>query len=183
MTRSRFSVNCISTTKAFGIVLLLVVSLLITSCSLNNQNDIAETSIDVLQEETSPTPKPTFPSFIEFVFCNVDEKIDLLSQEIEYVQEGIASRKDVAVPLKNLAEQLGLAGDMIKRVANSEDDTEVSNLFGTDVNEILTRLEEERIWFLQRRVRLLDFGEFSSDPIEARGEALVGLLNMYCKEE
>jgi hypothetical protein len=168
--------------RIYPLLGLMTFAVLLSSCSASVDESLEERVSPEVSQEASSSPSPEFPSFIKFVFCGINEKVDLLNNEIQAVKDGIASRQDVAIPLKELSGSLELASDMIERIYKSEDNKEVVNLFNTSVPEVLSRLNEDRVWFLQKRVRVLDYSEFSSSVIESRAASLEEYVDGYCRE-
>lgn len=127
---------------------------------------------------------PGFPSIQETIFCGLkDDSIELNSSLIK-VEEGIASYKDLSEPLNGLAQGLDFAGRLLDKPDLFTNDPELVDWISESQIPTLTKwLETEYLWFARKRVRLMDYNEYSLPELKTRAKKVVVFVDSYCEGE
>jgi hypothetical protein len=164
-------------------LLLLFSVALLTSCG--NATDTNVESIEPSPVASSQKAKLPFefPSFQEFVFCNIKDRLIAVDDMIAEVKDGVSSYKDLAEPMQELTTSLKLSADMFKRENLLTDNPELLE-WTTEENivRITEKLDAEYLWFAKTRVRLMDYGEYSAPSIKSRSESLSTFIQDFCSD-
>jgi hypothetical protein len=165
-------------------ILLLLSFFVLTSCG-----SATETNVDSLEPSTTTSTQKAnlsfeFPSFQEFVFCNIKDRLVAVDDMIIEVKDGVSSYKDLAEPMQELTVSLKLSADMFKRENLLTENPELLE-WTTEENiaRITQKLDEEYLWFAKTRVRLMDYGEYSASSIKSRSESLSAFIKDYCSDK
>lgn len=127
---------------------------------------------------------PDFPLIEKISVCGTNDKIEALRSDLSKVQEGLLSYKDLADPLEDLAQSLDFSSWTLGREELITDSPEILKWIDeTEIQTLRDRLRNEYLWFAKKRVRLMDFGEFSKAELESRSDSLEQFLSEFCKED
>jgi hypothetical protein len=169
--------------KLKTVIMLWFSATLLTACG--NGTDTNMESIEPSPTTSSQKAKLPFdfPSFQEFVFCNIEDRLIAIDDMIMEVKDGVSSYKDLAEPMQELTVSLKLSADMFKRENLLTDNPELLEWTTEENIALITqRLDEEYLWFAKTRVRLMDYGEYSASAIESRSESLSTFIKNYCSD-
>lgn len=125
---------------------------------------------------------PGFPSIQETMFCGLKDDSIELNLSLIKVEEGIASYKDLSEPLNGLAQGLDFAGRLLDRPNLFTSNPELVEWVSEAQIPTLTEwLETEYLWFARKRVRLMDYNEYSLPELKTRAEKVVVFVDSYCE--
>ena len=163
-------------------ILLLVVFTLSACSSDSGSTELESNESDRVGPSAATVPVPGFPSIQETFFCGLkDDSIELNSSLVK-VEEGIASYKDLSEPLMGLVQGLDFAGSLLDRPDLFTSNTELVDWISeSQVPTLIEWLDTEYLWFARKRVRLMDYNEYSLPELETRAEKVVAFVDSYCE--
>ena len=101
---------------------------------------------------------------------------------LDKVEEGIASFKDLSEPLLGLAQGLDFAGSLLDGPDLFTLNPELVEWISESQIPTLTEwLDTEYLWFARKRVRLMDYNEYSLPELKTRAEKVVVFVDSYCE--
>lgn len=168
-----------STRRLISILLLAVFAL--TSCS----GDLESSELDSNEFDRvglSAAKVPGFPSIQETFFCGLKDDSSELNSSLAKVEEGIASYKDLSEPLMGLVQGLDFAESLLDRPDLFASNPELADWISESQIPTLTEwLNTEYLWFARKRVRLMDYNEYSLSELKNRAEKVAAFVDSYCE--
>lgn len=168
-----------STSRLISILLLAVFTL--TACSGDSGSSESESNESDRVGPIAATV-PDFPSVQESLFCGISDRAGEVNSTLDKVEEGIASYKDLSEPLMELAQGLDFAGSLLGRPDLFTSNPELVDWISESQIPTLTEwLGTEYLWFARKRVRLMDYNEYSLPELKSRAEKVVVFVDSYCE--
>jgi hypothetical protein len=169
--------------RLISILLLAVFTL--TACSGESGSSESESNeSDRVGPSAATVPVPGFPSIQETFFCGLKDNSIELNSSLVKVEEGIASYKDLSEPLMGLVQGLDFAGSLLGRPNLFTSNPELVDWISESQIPTLTDwLDTEYLWFARKRVRLMDYNEYSLPELKTRAEKVVAFVDSYCEDK
>ena len=163
-------------------ILLLVVFTLSACSSDSGSTELESNESDRVGPSAATVPVPGFPSIQETFFCGLkDDSIELNSSLVK-VEEGIASYKDLSEPLMGLVQGLDFAGSLLDRPNLFTSNPELVDWISeSQIPTLIEWLDTEYLWFARKRVRLMDYNEYSLPELKTRAEKVTAFVDSYCE--
>jgi hypothetical protein len=193
------------------VLLLFIVGLVVFSFFLapkSNSPTPSSPKIDNVQTkkkiegnsaQVTPTekPLPTFDmgSFGNFMFCNSSSNLGETVKIISDIKSGLASKKDLIKPLKEIASDLEFSRDYLQENDSSKyspDGSEWSTKKNVDIEEWLPKGDRDNVvkqlnsfyeWYAKTRVRLMDRGVVSANEILLKNKQVEDFVSTYCEKK
>jgi hypothetical protein len=163
-------------------ILLLVVFTLSACSSDSGSTELESNESDRVGPSAAAVPVPGFPSIQETFFCGLKDDSSELNSSLAKVEEGIASYKDLSEPLLGLVQGLDFAGSLLDRPDLFTSNPELADWISESQIPSLTEwLDTEYLWFARKRVRLMDYNEYSLPELKTRAAKVTAFVDSYCE--
>jgi hypothetical protein len=149
--------------------------------------------------QVTPTekPLPTFDmaSVENFMFCNSTSRLQESEKIISDIKKGLASKKDLIKPLKEIVIDLEFSRDSLKKTGPFKDapgGSEWSTETNAEIEDWLPEVDRDNAvkelnsfyeWYAKTRVRLMDQGVVSTDEILLKNKQVEDFVSPYCEKK
>ena len=163
-------------------ILLLVVFTLSACSSDSGSTELESNESDRVGPSAATVPVPGFPSIEETFFCGLKDDSSELNSSLAKVEEGIASYKDLSEPLMGLVQGLDFAGSLLDRPDLFTRYPELVDWISeSQIPTLIEWLDTEYLWFARKRVRLMDYNEYSLPELKSRAKKVSAFVDSYCE--
>lgn len=163
-------------------ILLLVVFTLSACSSDSGSTELESNESDRVGPSAATVPVPGFPSIEETFFCGLKDDSSELNSSLAKVEEGIASYKDLSEPLMGLVQGLDFAGSLLDGPDLFTRNPELVDWISeSQIPTLIEWLDTEYLWFARKRVRLMDYNEYSLPELKSRAKKVSAFVDSYCE--
>ena len=162
--------------------------------NVQTKKKIEDKSAQVIPTEK---PLPTFEiDFVEkLMFCNSTSTLQESEKIISDIKKGLASKKDLIKPLKEIVIDLEFGRDSLQKTSSLKDapgGSEWSTEKNAEIEEWLPEVNRDNVikelnsfyeWYAKTRVRLMDQGIVSTDEILLKNTQLQDMTSPYCEKK
>jgi hypothetical protein len=162
--------------------------------NVQTKKKIEDKSAQVIPTEK---PLPTFDiSFVRnYMFCNSSSNLGDTVKIISDIKNGLASKKDLIKPLKEIASDLEFSRDYLQKTGPFKDapgGSEWSTETNAEIEDWLPEVDRDNVvkelnsfyeWYAKTRVRLMDQGVVSTDEILLKNKQVEDFVSPYCEKK
>lgn len=161
--------------------ILLIAVFTLTACSGGSASSELESNESDRVGPIAATV-PDFPSVQESLFCGISDRAGEVNSTLDKVEEGIASYKDLSEPLMELAQGLDFAGSLLDGPDLFTRNPELVDWISeSQIPTLIEWLDTEYLWFARKRVRLMDYNEYSLPELKSRAKKVSAFVDSYCE--